>query len=294
MEWIIFSVLAAAIWGLVNISDKYVLNKWVKHPEVPLIALGFISIVTAIVIYFVNGLASLSLMHTGLVFLAGISYVLGSMFYFQGVKLGEISRVAPLFNLIPLFVVILAAIFLGEVFSSLKYLGILLLVCGAIVVSTNKLLKIRFNKAFWLIMLSNLGFAIDFVITKYLLNFADYWSVFAYIRLSTFIAMIPIIIKYYPSLVFSIKQFGKRTFALMSLNETLNLVAVLLLTIAMVSGFVSLVDSLTALQPFFVLVFAVIASLFFPKILKEEIDKRNIVLKLLAIVIMFVGVALIV
>jgi hypothetical protein len=68
----------------------------------------------------------------------------------------------------------------------------------------------------------------------------------------------------------------------------------LLITLALVTGPATLVNSLSNLQPFFVFLFAVGLSLFFPKILKEELKKSTLALKLIAMILMFVGVILII
>jgi hypothetical protein len=94
-------------------------------------------------------------------------------------------------------------------------------------------------------------------------------------------------------MISTVKKHGKKVVALMSLAETLNLVAVLFLTIAASIGFVSLVSALSSIQPLFVLLFIVILSIFTPKILKEEIGKKTLLLKFIAIVLMITGAILV-
>ncbi len=126
-----------------------------------------------------------------------------------------------------------------------------------------------------------------------MLNFADYWTIFAYIRIGTIFALIPIFYFYFPDLLRSIKKHGKKVFVVISINETLNIFGVLFMTIATAIGFVTLVSALSSVQPFFVLIFAVIISIFYPKILKEEIGRKTLFLKFISIILMFVGALLI-
>ena len=79
----------------------------------------------------------------------------------------------------------------------------------------------------------------------------------------------------------------------MSLAEILNIIALIFMTIAASVGFISLVGALTAVQPFFVLLFAIILSIFYPKIIKEEISKSTILIKFTATFLMFLGIILI-
>ena len=294
MSWILFSILSAAVWAIVNTVDKYVLTKLVKKPVVPLMIFGIIGLIASFFVHLFHGFSYLSYFNIALAFVAGILYVIGILFYFKAVKIEEISRVIPLLYLSSLFVSILAAIFLGEIFTPIKYLGIFLLIIGAVSISSKNFIKFGFGKAFWFMVLASLVFSINAVITKYLLNFVDFWTIFSYIRIGAFFALIPTFCFSFKDLILAVWEHGKKTVILISLNEILALFAVILITIAMTKGYITLVNALSSVQPFFVLLIAVILSVFYPKILKEEIGKSAILLKLIAITLMFVGVILII
>jgi transporter family protein len=245
MSWILFSILATLTWAIVNIVDKYVLTKWVRKPIIPIMILGIIGLLASVLVYLFHGLSVLSYQNIVLAFVAGVFYILMSIFYFKAVKIEEISRVVPLFYLAPIFVLILAGVFLGETFSPLKYLGIFLLIIGAIFISSKNFIKISFGKAFWFMVLASLSISIDAVITKYLLNFADFWTIFFYTRIGTIFALVPIFYFSFPDLVSTVRKYGKKVIGIISLNESLNLVGVLLITIATAVGPVTLVNALS-------------------------------------------------
>jgi drug/metabolite transporter (DMT)-like permease len=70
--------------------------------------------------------------------------------------------------------------------------------------------------------------------------------------------------------------------------------AATLCSVAAVSlGPVTLVTALSSLQPFFVLVFALLLSRFLPGVLKEETGRSTVFLKLASIALMFAGAVLI-
>jgi len=293
MSWTTFSILAALIWSIVNIVDKYVLSKLVSRPIIPLIVLGFVGLITSIFVFVATGLQGLSSFNIFLALVAGVFYALMGFFYFQAVKVEEISKVAPLFYLSPFFILVIAGLTLGEVFPPIKYLGILLLIIGAILISMKSLSSFTFGKAFWLMILSSLSLAFSQVLTKHLLNFADFWTVFAYIRVGAFLALVPAIYLNFSELKAIYKESGAKVFEIMSFNESLNLVGVLFITLAATTGFVTLVNALSSIQPFFVLFFTVLLSIFLPSILKEEISKSTIFLKATSIGMMFVGALLV-
>ena len=124
MSWILFSILAALTWAVVNTVDKYILTKWVRNPIVPVMILGVVGLIASILVYIFHGFYYLSIQNIVLALIVGVLFVLICFFYFKAVKLEEVSRVIPLFYLSPLFVLIFAAISLGEIFTPIKYLGI--------------------------------------------------------------------------------------------------------------------------------------------------------------------------
>ncbi len=293
MSWILFSILAALIWAIVNIIDKYVLSKLVSRPIIPVIIMGFIGLIASLLVFIFLGLQHLSVGNIFLALISGSLYVLMTFFYFRAVKIEEISKVIPLFYLTPVFILFIAALFLCEIFTPIKYFGIILLIVGAILISTNKPFSLSFNKAFWFMILSSLSLAVNQVITKYLLGFADFWTIFAYIRIGAFMALVPAIATNIDSFKTLYQEKKLRPFGFMSLSESLNLFGVLSITIATAIGSVTLVNALSSVQLFFVLLFTVLISIFYPQILKEEIGKSTVLLKSIAIAIMFIGAFLI-
>ncbi len=293
MEWILFSILAALTWAIVSTVDKYILTKWIDNPIVPIMILGVVGLIASIIVYFSHGFSYLSYTNILLAFISGIFYILMIFFYFKAVKIGEISRIVPLFYLTPLFILILASIFLGEFFAPIKYLGILFLVFGAILISTKKFTKFSFGKAFWFMVLSSLSLAINQILTKYLLGFADFWTIFSWARIGTLIALIPIYFVCFPDLLSTMKKHGKKVIGVVSLNESLNVIGVIFITIAASFGYITLVNVLASIESLFVLIFAVFLSIFYPKIIKEDVGKSTLLLKLIAIIFMFVGAILV-
>lgn len=67
--------------------------------------------------------------------LAGIAGALSWLFYFWAIKLGNVSAVAAIDRLSIVFVVILAAVLLGEAFTRYTALGSILVVLGALFIA---------------------------------------------------------------------------------------------------------------------------------------------------------------
>lgn len=292
--WILFSILTALVWAIGNIIDKFVFTRWTVKPIVPVIIQGGVGLIASFIIYLSNGFAELSGFNIFLGVLAGIFEILSFLFYYKAVKIEEISRVVPLYYLMNFFILILAFIFFKETFTLAKYLGIFFLVIGAILISQKDSINFKFNKAFWLMILAAIAYAISVIIIKYLLNFADFWTIFSYTKgVGSAVVLVPIAFLGFNKISGELAKNGKKAFIAILAAVLLGVLGGLFITIAISSGSVTLANVLSSIQPFFVLVFASVISIFYPSIFKEEISKNNIIIKIVATVLMFIGVILI-
>ena len=293
MLWTLLSITVALIWAVVSIIDKYVLLKLVKNPLIPAMVLGVVGLLATVIIYLFQGFQPLSFFNIALAFLAGIFIALMWILYFKAVKMEEISRVIPLFYLTPLFVLILGAVFLEEIFSFWQYFGIFLLIIGAIIISIKNFRKIRITKAFLFMILAILMTSINAIIVEYLLSYADFWTIFSYTRIGTIFILIPMFFYSYSDFISTANKYGKKTIGIIFLNSPLAVLGIIIMTAAMAIGYVTLVNALVSTQGFFVLLFTVILSVFYPKIIKEDIKKSTIAMKLIAIILILSGAFLI-
>lgn len=292
MMWAVLAIAAALIWASVNVLDKFYMSKYVKNPMVPMFFLCAVGLVFGILVSFFRGLGALSGFNVFLALLAGAFYFFSVFLYFKAIKIEEVSVVAPLYYVSTIFTAFLAAIFLNEIFTMVKYLGVFFLMSGAILLSSRDL-KFKMSRGFWFMILASLLMSVNTVLMKYLLGFADFWTVFSYVRFGMLFPLIPVLIYAFRDLKMIYKKYGVKVFSLITLGESMNMVAVLIFTLAISIGFVTLANALSAVQPFFVFLFALVLSVFFPKILKEEIGKKTLVIKFFSILMIFGGVVLI-
>jgi drug/metabolite transporter (DMT)-like permease len=289
MSWVELSLIATFLWASINVIDKVLLTKFIKHPVVSLIILSMTGLVVGIVFILFRPTAfTAELAIGGLI--GGLFYFGANYSYFQAVKQDEVSRVIPIINTAPLFLVFLGAIFLGEQLTLFQYLGVVLLVGGAVLISIHKSFGIRPNIAFWFAVGCAIFFALNQLETKYLLEVGiDFWAVFSSIRIGTGIVALPFIVKHWNDLKAQYHEKGVQSYALVTGTELLNLVAVLLFTIAVSEGPVTLVNALSSVQPLFVLILTIALSVFLPHILSEEIGKKTLGLKTIAIAAIVIG-----
>ena len=142
MNYIILALLSALTASLVAIFGKLGLKN--VDPTIAttirsLIMAGFLVIVSLFLKKFEN--FSLNLFTSKdvlLIILAGISGALSWLFYFLALKFGPASHVAVIDRLSLVFVILLSALILGEVFNLKVFLGMILIVIGSILIVLGK------------------------------------------------------------------------------------------------------------------------------------------------------------
>jgi transporter family protein len=137
MNWLVWSLLAAFFAGITAILAKI----GVKGVDANLAT----AVRTAVVLVFAWGVA----LATGpagamrefsrrtwlFLVLSGIATGLSWLCYFRALQLGEASKVAPIDKLSVVFVLVFAAMFLGETLSMKTVIGGMLIAVGAVVLA---------------------------------------------------------------------------------------------------------------------------------------------------------------
>ncbi|MCS6875867.1 MAG: DMT family transporter [Aquificaceae bacterium] len=136
MKSLVFAILASLVWGTAPVFFKL----GMKGDIAPLNALVFHNLsafLLALVFALLTGAKwDYPLKDLILIVAGGImSGFLGLFFFFKAVREGEVSVVAPLASTSPLWASLIAFFLLNEPFSWLRFFGILLVVCGIVLIS---------------------------------------------------------------------------------------------------------------------------------------------------------------
>jgi len=139
---------------------------------------------------------------------------------------------------------------------------------------------VSFDKAFFYIIMAAIVFSANLVIIKYLLEFADYLTIFSITKIGTFLSILPLIVLQFDKLKANIREKGYKAVGMISFNEgVITQLGNIFLILATSIGFATLVNALTSVQVLFVLLMSLFLSIFYPHIIKEDIGKRNVLLK---------------
>jgi drug/metabolite transporter (DMT)-like permease len=257
--------------------------------------LHFIDLIFAAFIYFGTSV-SFQFPYALFAMVIGLFPLCAFWFYTEALRVEEVSRVTPLFQFIPILVVFLSALFLDEILSAQKYLGIALIIVTSLLISYRKSESGNcLSSAVKLMIPFSVIFSVYTILMKYLLGYLDYWSLFFWMVIGSFFGVLLFLAFSKPRREFveTVPALGFRTFVVALVGEGVYVLGSICSLIAMSLGYVSLISALAGLQNFFVFAYMLLLSLFVPTILKEDISRNVVVLKVVAIALMFVGTWLI-
>ncbi len=295
MNWIIITLIAVLFWAVSNIIDKTIVSKYFKKPVIYIFFLGIFSAIPLLAIPY-TGLSIVSGWQVILALLAGALYLYGLIPYIYALFDEEVSRVIPIWQITPVFVLALSYLFIGESLTKMHLIAFALILFGSILISVKRTKGLfKLNKAFYLMILSSAIFGIQYVLTKYVYLNQSYVNGFLWIKLGTVLAVIPLffVAKYRKEFANIILNLKKRTQIVIACSEICGLTGVVLVNYAISLNSVSLISALEGVQPLFVLILAGILSKWQPKLLKEEIGKKTLLIKLIAIILIILGVYLV-
>lgn len=297
MNWFFIALIPPALWSITNHLDKYLLGKYFKGGGVGALMVfsSLIGILLLPIIAFLHPEVLAFSQVSILIAVNGFLYILAVLPYFYALQKDEASIAVPLFQLIPVFSYVLAYFVLGETLTNNQLMGGLLIVLGAIgmTLDLSDGKKIKFKKeVFWLMMLSSLIFALNFLFFKFFAIQSDFWftSFWEYVGFAIFAFLLMVFVKpYRKEFITVMKKNRVAVLTLNGANEVINIIAKVSFNFASLLTPITITWIVNGFQPLFVFSYGVILTLFFPHISKESMLKRHLAQKLIAIAIMFAG-----
>ncbi|MCL4399981.1 EamA family transporter [Patescibacteria group bacterium] len=294
MNWLFFAILAPALYALSTMMDKFLIEKRVKDPVLLTVLGGFITFFLGTLIFIAKSFPLLSPGETFFVLTAGLLAELALMPYYKALSLDDASRVIPFFQIIPVMVLILSSLFLKESLNPNEYLGFFFVLLGGGMLSIKKSesgsFKIR--KSFWYIMAASLLFSLPSIFFKFVVQTNDFWTTMIYEFWGITIGAFIIYAFRRKKLDFSrnLKEIPKNTWPTLASNEVIYTLSQLSGLYAVSLAPVALVSVLSSSTPAFVMIYGIILSVWFPKIIKEDLKRSTVVSKIMAIALTMAGI----
>lgn len=307
MNWLILAILAYFILALVNILDKFLLDKVLPSSRAYTFLVGSVGVIVfAFSPWFLEWPGLNSFLFNIIV---GALFPAALLLFYKALKESEASKALVLIGgLMPCFTLLFSVLFLGDKFSLYQWLSIVFLLVGIFIISWMPE-KVRFldkifvflkvkKKPAKLSFLTAVGaaflFALFFVGNKYAFNNQTFFSAFIWIRGGSFLFVLCMLFsKKSRKVIFSnIKNMKIKKSSLFFANQGLSAIGFFLQNLAISLTSVALVSALQGVQYVFIIILGVLFTLFYPKVVKEDISRKIIIQKIVAVIFIAIGLYL--
>ena len=294
--WIITSLATAITISIANIIDSHILSKKLGLHYYLLIMSAFM-IISALIVFAIFPFPAAS----GFKYiLAGIGGGLASgvalVILFNAMQKGEVSRIIPVTSSFPIWVALLSMPLLGEMLNLWQWLAVVLTVAGAVLISLQPGgggQKTRLQKSFILLLFVALLFSLSNIAYSYAMKTLTFWNTFTINGICA--AVVALAFSARKSHFLELKNLEQRNQKIGWVfgNQTIAALGIILSFIALGSGPVALVSTIMNIRPAFILIFSLIVSRVFPGFITEHVDRHTIFIKVVGIVLITGGVAII-
>ena len=298
--WLLYAFSGPVMWAISTHIDKFLVDKYFRDSDtaVLMVFTALLGVIALPVIWFFDPkVLGLSLTATMVMTLSGILYMGAMLFYLRAIQSEEASVVAPLFQANTLFTFVLGVVILHELPRWQQLLGAGLVIAGALGLSLDKKLHLTsFKPRLVLLMLAaTFAVALSSVVFKFFAVQDEFWSTtfWTFVGEGLFGAAILALPKYRRQFMTLFRRNPGAVIGVNAANELINLGGGLGVRYASLLAPVALVSAISATTTFFVFLFAILLTVFFPKIGREELSARNVVQKALGGLLIMAGVVLI-
>jgi uncharacterized membrane protein len=286
VSWIVYALLYPALLAIVNVLDKFLLDKRIRDYRSLLPVIGFVALPGGVLITLFSQWNSITSLQLSLGMLSGVLIAISYVIYFHVLSFEEVSRVISIWYAAPVLVSIFAAVILKEYLPWWKYLAIVVAASGAVLIGMKSFARIPvMRKGFWVIISMCVLSGIVSIIAKYLLFDLSIWNVIGLELLGVSLLILFIFSK---RSRMHVRQTLKSLHFIV-FSEYATYCAWLLWAAAVALTNVSLVSAMGSVQPLYVLILIIMLSTFKPNILKEVFTRKTFVIKAIAILMIVIG-----
>jgi drug/metabolite transporter (DMT)-like permease len=288
--YIIIAIVAYTLFAINGVIDKFLLSKAVRSPAVYAFYIGITGPLTLVFAPF--GLKLISLTDLPIALAGGAAFVGALYFLYKATQQTSISRILPIEGgLVPVFTLAFAYLILGERLTDTQFIAFAFLVTGAVTISFKRDSKGWHSQALGNAIVAAVLFALSFVLTKYIFDHYNFVSGLIWTRLGFLGVSLALLVP--ASLRKAIFQAPKKTTAgnkyLYYGARVTGSLGGFLQNYAISLGSVTIVNAMQGTQYAILLLGTIYLSRHFPKILKEKINRGILAQKVLAIVLISIG-----
>jgi drug/metabolite transporter (DMT)-like permease len=298
--WLLYAFSGPLLWAVSTHIDKFLVDKYFRHSDtaVLMVFTALLGVFALPAIWLLQPkVLALPWVATGVMTVSGILYMGAMLFYLRAIQSEEASVVAPLFQANTLFTFALGLVILHEIPRWPQLLGAGLVVAGALGLSLDKKLHFGNFKPRLVLLMCGATFvlALSSVVFKFFAVQDEFWSTtfWTFVGEGLFGAGILAMPHYRKQFVHLFRRNPGAVIGVNAANELINLGGGLGVRYASLLAPVGLVSAISATSTFFVFIFGMVLTLFFPRLGREDLSARNVFQKAVGGLAIMAGVALI-
>ncbi len=185
----------------------------------------------------------------------------------------DVTRIIPVLDSYPIFIAVMAVLFLGESLTPVKWLAISLVVCGVLLASWHQALpgsRVRVGRTLFLLLLASLGIAVYSVLAKYALGHMSFWHAYAISSVASAPVFVLVVraFRAWPEVRLAARRPG--TMALIGSAHGMICMAFMTGLWAFELGPVSLSSAIMATRPVMLLAYVTLLGLLAPRVVAER------------------------
>lgn len=310
MNYLVIAIFAYFVVAVEIILDKFLLtSKKISHPVIYAFYSG---VLTAFVFFMIPfGFHWIGFQQAVISIATGVIFVYGILALFFAINKSEASRVMPVVGAtIPVMTFFLSVLFSIEKLASIQIAGVAALIIGGLLISFELPLKSnrlasrqagKFFQGFYYAILAGILLAIEAVLFKYLGERDGFVNVFIWTRWGVVLGALSLLLfsNWRGVILNSFKGTKKssnenyKTGGLFVFNKVLGGVGSVLTKKAITMGSATIVNALVSVEYVFILLIGLLLSFEFPAIFQEKKAIKSVAQKIISIIIISIGVALI-
>lgn len=293
MTWLIYILISVFLGSFIGLFDKFFCNKKIKniYSFAFLINLIYLPINILVTFYLrktiVFGIPFL------LSLLSGAAFFLTWIFWWKALTFIETSRASAISSSQPVINAIFAMIFLNEFLTGEKWIAVILIITGAVLVTWEKNKSSGSTKGYLFVLFAVFFGAIGNLILKGVTRTMPALTA----NSLAFYVSFPLycIFLFNKNILREVKDNlqNSKNMGLLVVRGLIGYVMIGFFALAIGSGPIALVTAINGASPAVVFVLAIVMSIFWPKIIKEELTRQTLLIKSFAIILIIIGVVII-
>jgi len=292
-SWLLFSLLAPLLWAFSNVIDSAARRHFVKS-DLAMSWLASLTRLPIIPLFFWWGGFQVPALGTVLwLILAGLLWTLPFILYYKSLAFEETSRVVLFLEFLPMLTMVIAYGFIGEKLTLIQGLAFVVILLGNVLAAFRRGIgRWHFSKAFALMMLANLGWALgDVLFKKHAAGFDNFFVPAAFYAMGMFLFALMFCVhpKVLRSMTHPFRGLPSRAWKLIILDEATGLLGTFAFAYALTLGPASLTAVLTGIQPIAAFLISLVLARTIPEITREEVTKSALSFKGIAFVLVAIG-----